>query len=254
MLRIGLTSVTFRQSSASEVIRYCRDCGISAIEWGSDVHVPVGDVLNAEQIKKECKTAGISISSYGTYYRCGTYEDGAKEFAKYIEIARILEAPTLRVWIGNRNFEDGDEEYIESIVSELQMLCDLAGKENMEIAGEFHGGTLCNTGKSALEMVERVNRDNFGMYFQYDWNVSLEHNCENLKSFLPILKNVHVFHYDNNGRHSLGEGDGEYIWRKFIEILEHNDVNTALLFEFLPDQTVKCLEQEVEILKKMINK
>ena len=254
MLRIGLTSVTFRQSSASEVIGYCKNCGIGAIEWGSDVHVPVDDVFNAEQIKKECNDEGITVSSYGTYYRCGTYEDGVKEFAKYIEIARILEAPTLRIWIGNRNFKEGDEEYIEAIVSEVQMLCDLAGKENMEIAGEFHIGTLCNTGESALEMVKRVNRENFGMYFQYDWNISLEQNCENLKSFLPILKNVHVFHYGNNGRHSLGEGDGERFWRKAIEILEDSNVEATLLFEFLPEQTVKCLEQETEILKEMINK
>lgn len=34
---------------------------------------------------------------------------------------------------------------------------------------------------------------NFGLYFQYDWKCSMTENCETLKSFLPVLKNVHVF-------------------------------------------------------------
>ena len=157
-------------------------------------------------------------------------------------------------WKQEESIRKAEEEYIESIVRELQIICDLAVKEKIEIAGEFHGGTLCNTRESALEMIKRVKRDNFGMYFQYDWNYSLEHNCETLKSFLPILKNVHVYHYDNNGRHSLGEGDGERMWRRLIEVLKENKVNTTLLFEFLPVQTEECLKQETKILKNILCK
>ena len=63
MLNIGLTSVTFRNLTAYDVIKCCKKYGINRIEWGSDVHVPVGDTLNATQIKQECEKNGILISS-----------------------------------------------------------------------------------------------------------------------------------------------------------------------------------------------
>lgn len=253
MLDIGLTSVTFRNLIPSDVISYCKKYGIDRIEWGSDVHVPVGDYLNATQIKQECEKNGILISSYGTYYTCGTYDDPKEEFSQYIEIAKILNAKTMRIWVGEKNFEDADEEYIEKIVCELKMICDMAKEEKIDIGCEFHGGSLCNNKENSLEIINRVNRENFGMYFQYDWNYALEENCDTLKSFLPILKNIHVFNVNDDGRHSLGENNGENIWKEFVRILKENGINTNLLFEFLPKQSEECLKKECEILRRIIN-
>ena len=53
MLNIGLTSVTFRNLTPSEIITYCKKNKINRIEWGSDVHIPAGDCLNATKIKEE---------------------------------------------------------------------------------------------------------------------------------------------------------------------------------------------------------
>lgn len=64
-------------------------------------------------------------------------------------------------------------------------------------------------------MVKRVNRENFGMYFR---NYTLEENCDTLKSFIPILKNVHIFNVNTEGRHSLGENNGKNIWKEFVKI------------------------------------
>lgn len=253
MLNIGLTSVTFRNLTAYDVIKCCKKYGINRIEWGSDVHVPVGDTLNATQIKQECKKNGILISSYGTYYRCGAYSDAKEEFTKYIEIAKILDAKTMRIWVGEKNFEDADEEYIEKIVNKLKIICDMAKEENIHIGCEFHRGSLCNNKENSLQVINRVNRENFGMYFQYDWNYTLEENCDTLKSFIPILKNVHVFNVNTDGRHSLGENNGENIWKEFVKILKENEIYANLLFEFLPEQTEDCLKKECEILKKIVN-
>ena len=253
MLNIGLTSVTFRNLTPSEIIAYCKKNKINWIEWGSDVHIPAGDCLNATKIKEECEKNGISVSSYGTYYRCGAYDDAKSEFAKYIETAKILNAKTMRIWVGEKNFEDADEEYIKKIVCELKIICDMAKKENIDIGCEFHRGSLCNNKENALKVINMVNRENFGMYFQYDWKYTLEENCDTLKSFIPILKNVHVFNVNTEGRHSLGENNGENIWKEFVRILKENEINTNLLFEFLPEQTEECLKRECEILRGIIN-
>lgn len=255
MIKIGLTSVTFNNLTAFDVIKYSKSCGISTIEWGSDVHAPIGDPLNAKKIRKECENAGISVSSYGSYYKCGEYENAKEEFEKYIEIAKTLGAPTIRIWVGEKNFEEANDAYVQKIVDELKMICDMAKKEDLQIGCELHNGTLCNKKESSLEIVKRVDRDNFGMYFQYDWNFSMEYNCDTLKSFLPFLKNVHVFNVDDKDgfkRYSLGEHGGVKIWEEFVGILKENKVKTNLLFEFLPEATEEYLKKETEILKDIV--
>ena len=181
MLNMGLMSVTFRNLTPSDIIKYCKTYAIDRIERGSDVHVPVGGYLNTTQIKQECEKNGVLVSSYGTYYRCGT---------------------------------------------------------------------LCNNKENSLKMVKRVNRENFGMYFR---NYTLEENCDTLKSFIPILKNVHIFNVNTEGRHSLGENNGKNIWKEFVKILKENEINTNLLFEFLPEQTEDCLKRECEILRGIVD-
>lgn len=256
MLRAGLTSVTFRNLDFYEIIKYCKECNISAIEWGSDVHAPIDDEENALKIKTECDKAEILVSSYGTYYKCGKYEDSEKEFLKYIKIAKILGAPTMRIWVGEKNYEEANAEYIERIVSELKMICDLAKKENIQIGCELHGGTLCNNRENSLEIVKRVDKDNFGMYFQYDWNFSVDDNCKTLESFLPMLKNVHVFNIvrEDSGikRLSVGEEKGKEMWKRFAGILKANKVNATLLFEFLADPTKDYLKNEAMVLNDII--
>lgn len=54
MIKVGLTSVTFNDLSALDVISYAKACRINAIEWGSNVHVPIEDTMNANCIKEEC--------------------------------------------------------------------------------------------------------------------------------------------------------------------------------------------------------
>ncbi len=254
MIKIGLTSVTFRNLSAAEIIKYCADCKIRAIEWGSDVHAPGGDTDTARFIKSECDKAGIEVSSYGTYYNCGTYENAAETFGEYVKVAEILGAPIMRIWVGDRNFEKADDEYIKKIVSELQMMCDMAKSKNLDIGCEFHGGTLCNSKESALKIVEAVNRDNFGMYFQYTPFVSFEENCDTLRKFLSSLKNVHVFNIDKDySRYSISENGGEELWSSFVNILKENNNNTNLLFEFLPDPSFEGLLKETEVMTRIIN-
>lgn len=256
MLNIGMCSVTFNDKTVAEIIEICKKCGIKTVEWGSDSHAPEGDTENAKKIKKACDEAGIFISSYGSYYRCGTYENSQVVFQNFIDVAKALNASVIRIWSGDINLEDADNEYIDKIVTELQMICDMANAEKLEVGCEFHQNTLCNNRENALAIVEKVARDNLGMYFQYDPYVTVEDNCMTLEKFIPILKNVHVFWIDTKlRRYSLAENEGFEAWKKFCNILDQNHINTNLLFEFMidPDNpTVEGLQYEYNVLKRII--
>ena len=252
MLNLGLTSVTFNSLSPAEIIDYCKFAGVGVIEWAGRTHAIAGEPEGAREIKRLSDEAGIKISSYGSYYKCGTYESAAEEFSKHIEIAKILGAKTIRIWTGTKNFSDADEEYIDKIVEELRLMSDMAEEEGIEIGCEFHNGTVTNTRASSLEICKRVGKGNFGMYFQYDPRVDVEENMKTLRDFLPLLKNVHVFNVTPEiKRNSISDEFGMSLWQGFVAILKESNKDANLILEFLPDPTRECLVTEADAIRKI---
>jgi hypothetical protein len=49
----GLVSITFRALPPADIIRLTAECGLQAIEWGADVHVPPGDLAGARRVGAE---------------------------------------------------------------------------------------------------------------------------------------------------------------------------------------------------------
>ena len=47
-VRAGLCSITFRSLDVATIIDLAVSAGLDGIEWGADVHVPVGDGRHAD--------------------------------------------------------------------------------------------------------------------------------------------------------------------------------------------------------------
>jgi hypothetical protein len=86
MPTLGLVSITYRKLTPAEIIPLVRDAGLSCIEWGSDIHVPQTDLANARRVGEMTREAGLTVSSYGSYYRLGAGQD----FAPYLAAPRRL--------------------------------------------------------------------------------------------------------------------------------------------------------------------
>ena len=255
MITVGLTSVTFSNLTPAEIVEYCKKSGIDTIEWGSDVHVPIRDEENARNVKSLCDKEGINISSYGSYYRCGQYENPEEEFAEYVKTAKIIGAPKIRIWVGDRDYDKADAEYYNKIIAELKMMCEIARKENIHIGCEFHEGSLTGKRLSSLKVIEDVNCDNIGMYFQHDFFESDEENYHTLRDFIPTLKNVHVYNVSTEDkRYSLADGNCPKLWVGFVDILKENNISANFLLEFLPNPSLEELIRETEILKNIVNR
>lgn len=72
---IGLCSVTFRDDSVDYIIDLTKEAGIQAIEWSSDNHLPKNDIAQAEKVAQLMQEAGLTTSSYGAYYKLGSFHD-----------------------------------------------------------------------------------------------------------------------------------------------------------------------------------
>ncbi len=247
MLNLGLTSVTFRKLNADEILKYCTECNLSAIEWGGDVHVPPDNINAARLIGEKTRSAGICTPSYGSYFRLGKNDD----FDKYLKTAKALGADIIRIWGGDKASSRLSGSEYKSLIEETKAVCKAALSENIQIAFEYHNDSVTDTAESALSVIRDVNCENLGMYFQYDPWVSFEKNTETLKAFLPYLKMVHVFYVDSDiNRFSVK--DGEKIWKKFIKILKGNNADVFLLFEFLRNESLEELKNETAIMNKIL--
>lgn len=250
MPKLGLTSVTFRGLSADSVIDYCKRCGLCAVEWGSDVHVPPGDIAVAKAVSEKMQIAGLVTSSYGSYYSVGSGED----FVPYAKSAAALGAPIIRVWGGEKNFSELSPEEYRAMLSDTKNICRIAGEYGIDIAFEYHNNSLTSTAQSALRVMQDAGEPNLGMYFQYDPWVSLDENFSALISLLPHLKMVHIFNIDDKvNRYSVGEAGGIELWTKFTEILTENKARVYMLFEFLKDTSFEGLLRESEIMQTILS-
>jgi 3-dehydroshikimate dehydratase len=236
MIKTGLTSVTFRTLKPTEIVTLVEQAGLQGIEWGGDIHVPHGDISCAQSVYTLTSEAGLEVSSYGSYYLVGS-GDNPVPFEAVLETAVALHAPVIRVWAGDRGSEAADQFWWHKVIEDSQRISFLAEKASISLSFEFHEDTLTDTSKSALKLLQEINRKNFRCYWQPPMNLDFEARLNGLEDITRWLSNIHVFHYSAHGLRSLAEGEVE--WSKYISIFESLPGDHFCLLEFVKDDSVK---------------
>ena len=59
-MKSGLVSISFRKKEIKELIKAAKESGLEYIEWGGDVHIPMGNVRLAR--KKQLETTGVKVN------------------------------------------------------------------------------------------------------------------------------------------------------------------------------------------------
>ena len=67
-MKTGLVSISFRQKSINELIKASKESGLEYIEWGGDVHIPMGNIKLARKVRRQMHGAGLKVASYGSYF------------------------------------------------------------------------------------------------------------------------------------------------------------------------------------------
>ena len=247
----GLVSVTYRPMTPAQIISAAREAGLSAIEWGGDIHVPHGDTGRAAVTGGMTRGAGLMPISYGTYYYTGTYgDDYMHKFRKCLECADILGAPNLRLWAGKKNSEDVGADERAAMVTELRACARAAAGRGKTISFEYHGNSLTNRAPSAVRLIEEIAEPNVSLYWQPNQFVSFEQNIENLKLVLPYVSNVHVFAWLGRDRFLLSEHAD--MWHAYMDILASTGREHGMLLEFVPGDDSAKLPTEAATLLSWI--
>ena len=244
---IGLTSVTFRKLPAERIISLCAEAGLQAIEWGGDVHILPGDIERATEIARKTQEAGLKVSSYGSYYRAGV--DPIGDFEMIFATAKALGAPLIRVWCGNKGSAETTEQEAAVYIDHLRQMCEIAMKQNVFVACEYHNDTYNDNAECALKLINSVDMPNLKTYWQ-----TIAYTEEDLASLIRLKKHIavaHVFTWDKNYNRFPLESKGN-LWQKYIAELKNENVN--FIMEFVKNDSEKQFLKDAKFLKKLVER
>jgi 3-dehydroshikimate dehydratase len=259
-MKTGLCSVTLRNRPVEEVVRLIVDAQLDAVEWGGDIHVPVGDEKKAVFARRCCEESGIQISSYGSYYRIINREGPPEDIRPILDTALALGAPAVRVWAGYWNSADITPENRERLLDGLNSSVHLAGAYGLKLALEFHINTLTDTAESTEQLLSIIDAPNFFTYWQPPyWIADTNLHLEGLRMLKRRILNLHVFHWRfNHGctdflkateRRPLEEGSS--VWAKYLREADLQD-GTALI-EFVRDDEPGQFIKDAAVLRGWID-
>lgn len=249
ILKTGLLSVTFRKLTANEIVSLVVKAKLDAIEWGGDIHVPHGDIQIAKDVAHMTEEEGLSIASYGSYYRVGCSEHQNLPFEKVLESAIALKAPAIRVWAGDRSSELADEAFWDEAVKDSKRIADLAQSAGIQIHYEYHKNTLTDTNETTLRLLNLVAHDNVLSNWQpmTDWNAN--QRLISLSNLGDKLANIHAFNWEPGIRLPLNDAYQE--WQTYISYLKSMNKSRFVMLEFVKDDQPEQFLQDAEVLKKM---
>jgi len=263
MIQTGLVSVTFRKLTPRAIVDLVAEAGVDAIEWGGDVHVPHGETEPARTVRQMTEDAGLTIPSYGSYYRVGHREP--VPFELVIETAVALGAPIIRVWAGKQGTGTADEAYWARVVEDSVDCADLAAGAGLGIAYEYHGNTLTDTDEAALRLLKAVNHDAVTIYWQPRGHATVEQNLAGLTGILPWLSHVHVQSWrPQRGQSRPQQGDGAEgparaplsamagPWSQWLGTAAVAPGNHVAMIEFVANDAPEQFLADAEVLKKLM--
>lgn len=246
MFIAGLTSVSFRKESIKTIVEKSKESGLSAVEWGGDIHVT--NVNEAKTARENTLEKGLRVSSYGTYYSLGQNQ----KFDYLLKVASDLSAPIMRVWAGNKSPKDVSEtEYIK-MVEDARSICEKASKENIKVGLECHNNSITENRKSAMKFMNDVNHENLYFYWQPNQFLSMDENLASASDLCERTIVVHVFNWEGNNRYPLKDGIDK--WKEYIKIFKGSKREIPLLLEFMHDDKLESLYETSQTLLEIIEK
>ena len=200
----GLCSVTLRALGTEEVIDLAVATGLTAVEWGGDVHLPPGADA-AAALAARCADAGLTCPSYGSYLQV-SWEDEAA-VARHLDTAAELGAANVRVWCPWGVVPTSPDDERAPVAPALRAIAEAAAERDLTVSVEFHPHTLTETAVSANRLLAEVDAPNLFTYWQPAVGLAVDELLAELVAVTPSLSHLHVFRWDaEGGRLALERG------------------------------------------------
>lgn len=256
MIHPGLCSLTLGHLPPAEVVALCKETGLTHIEWwGRDNgHIPMGDVDTAKSVGDMTREAGLTIPTYGSYYRVGESEAQGRAFDAVLKTAVALGAPAIRVWAGTKGTDVITPTQRKAVIDDAMRIGDLCADRGITVVFEYHQGTLTDSNTSAVALAEALPDPGIAFGWQARTGVPVSENVAGLQGLLPRLGTLHVFNWTKDGagnylRHPLDEAMDE--WRGYFDLVAGTGRDHAALLEFVEHNSVEQFKADAETLRTL---
>lgn len=255
MIKPGICSLTLSKFPVETIVNIVKHAGLAGIEWWGKDHVPHGDIAIAAKVKALTESAGLEVSSYGSYYRAGVSESEGLNFDNVLDTAVVLGAPTIRVWAGNRNYADADKKIISQVAVDAMRIADKTAKAELTVTFEFHDNTLTDTNDGTINFASMVEHPAIFFSWQPPLGFSTAHCLAGLNALLNRLSTIHVYHgtlSDEGGEVHHPLASGIYRWEKYINAIGNTGRDHFALLEFVKDDLPEQVFEDAKTLRKLI--
>ena len=224
----GMLSITFRDRTPEQVIELTKKTGLTAIEWGGDIHVPHGDVETAKRVGEMTREAGLTVAAYGSYYNCMPDES----FDDVLNSAVALGAKVIRVWAGKQNFADCTQEERARLYAVLSEAVEKSAKHGITVATELHIHTLTDTTNGLVEMLKNV--PGLKTYWQQSsYDLTVDDECAVMEKLGENIVNAHINYWVDGVQYPLSDIADRL--EKYVPALEKYTAASAFMIEFVKD-------------------
>ncbi|MGQ9455635.1 MAG: sugar phosphate isomerase/epimerase family protein [Armatimonadota bacterium] len=264
-MKPGLATIALRRYDVFQAIDLAAEAGFAGVEiWGRPPHTPEEfDPEHVARVRDRVRSNGLKVSMFGSYVRPGL-ADFEQKAEDAIKIAKILGTRKIRIWAGNREPHEADEDVWREVMSSLREFALRAEDEGITLAMEMHAGTLCATPEGCLRVLEMCNVPSLKINFQV-----LDFRNPDLERVVgivgPYVVNVHAQNYKPSKREPeklelclIKEGLVDY--EKVLWLLARYGFNGFVEVEFLKGEheseevMLESLRRDAEYLRELTGK
>ena len=244
----GLVSISFRQLTVEDILSRMKDCGLQAVEWGSDIHVPAGNLKEAARVRELSRNAGIATPEYGAYYTLAWPCE--EKPADTVASARALGTPIVRLWASEKNRASMTAEEYRAAVEDAERIC--GENPDLTFCLECHNWSITEDYPSALAYLKDVNLPNLKMFWQPNQFRTHQYNLEALEALLPYVCSTHVFSWEGTDHLPLAHHTDR--WQEYLSLLNGAPTDTMyLMLEFMHDDNPNSLPETAKTLLDWIH-
>ena len=180
----------------------------------------------------------------------GTDNPEIGSFDEILKTAVKLKAPLIRVWAGDRGSKEADEDWRKEVIRESREIASRASEKDIKIAYEYHDGTLTDTKKSAIKLLNEVDHDNIYCYWQPPHGMDVNSRLISLKEIGEYLTNIHVFYWESHQRYPLIKAKKD--WIKYLREVSNLPGTHYAMLEFVKNDDPEQFFEDAKVLKEIV--
>ena len=209
-----------------------KKAGFNKLEiWG--YHIWNMSEEGISSLSEDLKAKSMTAASIGSYLtgQGGARKDGILNIArKYFSICERLGSRKLRIFLGDKDFEKSNQDYLQFIDSVFEEILKMGQDKGIKVMAEMHEGTVIGNIKGLKRAMGKWKEyPSFGLVYQpYEFETGPALKALNAAS--GSILSVHLQNRHNACFTALAEGEVDY--RRILKKLASSGYSGPFVLEF----------------------